>query len=91
MFKFEWPLIVPENQNVARLAKATFDIDEYVVDIAKKDGLPAGAKPVDGGVTVHLACHARAQNMHQTFQKLCLNLHVGQRGCFLSFRPSTDC
>jgi glycerol-3-phosphate dehydrogenase subunit C len=63
MFKFEWPLIVPENKNVARLAKATFDIDEYVVDIAKKDGLPAGAKPVDGGVTVHLACHARAQNM----------------------------
>ncbi|MBU6155452.1 MAG: glycerol-3-phosphate dehydrogenase [Alphaproteobacteria bacterium] len=63
MFKFEWPLIVPKNENVARLAKATFDIDEYVVDIAKKDGLPAGAKPVDGGVSVHLACHARAQNM----------------------------
>lgn len=63
MFKFEWPLIVPGNEMVARLAKATYDIDEYVVDIAKKEGLPEGRKPLEGGVSVHLACHARAQNM----------------------------
>ncbi len=63
MFKFEWPLIVPKNDAVKRLANATYDIDEYVVDIAKKEGLPPGLKPVDGGVSVHLACHARAQNM----------------------------
>ncbi len=63
MLKFEWPLIVPENQDVQRVAKATFDIDQYVVDIAKKEGLPAGLRPLSEGVTVHLACHARAQNM----------------------------
>jgi glycerol-3-phosphate dehydrogenase subunit C len=63
MFKFEWPLIVPGHENVKKLSAATFDIDEYVVDIAKKHGLPEGMKPVDGGVSVHLACHARAQNM----------------------------
>jgi len=63
MFKFEWPLIVPANEGVKKLAKATYDIDEYVVEIAKKNGLPDGMKPVDGGVSVHLACHARAQNM----------------------------
>ena len=63
MLKFEWPLIVPENEDVQRLAKATFDIDQYVVDIAKKEGLPTGLKPLPEGVTVHLACHARAQNM----------------------------
>ncbi len=40
MFKFEWPLIVPENEDVKRLASATYDIDEYVVMIAKKHGLP---------------------------------------------------
>ena len=45
------------------LAKSVFDIDEYVVDIAKKNGMPAGLKPLSEGVTVHLACHARAQNM----------------------------
>ncbi len=63
MLKFEWPLIVPENEDVRKLAKATFDIDEYVVDIAKKEGLPAGLKPLPEGVTVHLPCHARAQAM----------------------------
>jgi glycerol-3-phosphate dehydrogenase subunit C len=63
MLKFEWPLIVPENQDVQRLARATYDIDEYVVMIAKQHGLPAGLTPLPEGVTVHLACHARAQNM----------------------------
>ena len=63
MLKFEWPLILPDNANIRRLAQATFDIDEYVVDVAKKQGLPAGLKPIEGGVSVHLACHARAQNM----------------------------
>ena len=63
MFKFEWPLIAPASEAVKKLAKATYDIDEYVVEIAKKNGLPEGMKPVDGGVSVHLACHARAQNI----------------------------
>ena len=63
MFKSEWPLIVPESADVKKLAAATFDIDEYVVMIAKKHGLPAGLKSLPEGVTVHLACHARAQNM----------------------------
>jgi glycerol-3-phosphate dehydrogenase subunit C len=63
MLKFEWPLIVPDNDDVKRLADATFDIDEYVVDIAKKEGLPQGMNALPEGVTVHLACHARAQNM----------------------------
>ncbi|MEI9885419.1 MAG: heterodisulfide reductase-related iron-sulfur binding cluster [Rhizomicrobium sp.] len=63
MLKFEWPLIVPDNADVRRVADATYDIDEYVVDIAKKDGLPPGLTALPEGVTVHLACHARAQNM----------------------------
>ncbi len=63
MLKFEWALIVPDDANVKRVAEHVFDIDEYVVDIAKKEGLPDGMKPLPEGVTVHLACHARAQNM----------------------------
>ncbi|HEY5348037.1 MAG TPA: heterodisulfide reductase-related iron-sulfur binding cluster, partial [Rhizomicrobium sp.] len=63
MLKFEWALILPENEDVKRVAKATFDIDEYVVDVAKKNGLPGALVPLPEGVTVHLACHARAQNM----------------------------
>jgi glycerol-3-phosphate dehydrogenase subunit C len=63
MLKFEWPLVLPENEDVKRLSKTVFDIDEYVVDIAKKEGLPQGLKPLSEGISVHLACHARAQNM----------------------------
>ena len=63
MLKFEWPLIVPDDASVARLAQSTFDISEYVVDIARKEGLAPGLTPVQGGISIHLACHARAQNM----------------------------
>ena len=63
MLKFEWPLILPEDETVRRLARATFDVSEYVVDIAKKEGLAPGLKALPGGVSLHLACHARAQNM----------------------------
>jgi len=63
MLKFEWPLILPENEQVRKLAAATRDISEYVVDISKTFGLAPGLKAIEGGVTVHHACHARAQNM----------------------------
>ena len=63
MLKFEWPLILPEDAGVKRLSEATYDIAEYVVDIAKNEGLAEGLKPLGGGVALHLACHARAQNM----------------------------
>lgn len=63
MLKFEWPLIVPDNEAVKTLSHATRDISEYVVDIAKNEGLADGLSALDGGVSMHLACHARAQNM----------------------------
>ncbi|MFO7483310.1 heterodisulfide reductase-related iron-sulfur binding cluster [Oceanibaculum nanhaiense] len=65
MLKFEWPLILPDDADVKRLSAATKDISEYVVDIAKKEGLAEGIQALDGGVTVHIACHARAQNIGQ--------------------------
>ena len=65
MLKFEWPLILPENPAVERLSKATFDVSEYVVDIARKEGLATRPRPVEGGVALQIACHARAQNMGQ--------------------------
>jgi|TARA_B110000438_G_scaffold246418_1_gene247977 glycerol-3-phosphate dehydrogenase subunit C len=63
MLKFEWPLLLPKNEDIIRLSKNTNDIDEYIVDVSKKEGLAEGLKEIDGGVTVHHACHARAQNM----------------------------
>jgi glycerol-3-phosphate dehydrogenase subunit C len=62
MLKLEWPLILPENDAVKKLAAATYDLSEFVVDIAKKHGLvPIAAMP--SAIAVHFACHARAQNM----------------------------
>ncbi|NQV82438.1 MAG: glycerol-3-phosphate dehydrogenase [Rhodospirillales bacterium] len=70
MLKFEWPLIVPDNDAVKRLSAATSDISEYLVDIAKTEGLSEGLAPLEGGVVVHIACHARAQNMGQKAAEL---------------------
>ena len=67
MLKFEWPLIVavddPDRDAVMALSGATRDISEYIVDIAENEGLAPGMSSVPGGVTLHLAFHARAQNM----------------------------
>jgi glycerol-3-phosphate dehydrogenase subunit C len=65
MLKFEWPLIVPEDAAVKKLSRATFDVAEYIVDISRKEGLAPGLEPLGNAVTLHLACHARAQNMGQ--------------------------
>ncbi|MFO1145212.1 MAG: heterodisulfide reductase-related iron-sulfur binding cluster [Rhodospirillales bacterium] len=65
MMKFEWPLIEPDNEDIKALSQATFDCSEYLVDIQRKQGLAGGMKPLKGGVTVHIACHARAQNVGQ--------------------------
>lgn len=70
MLKFEWPLILPDDEDVRLLSEATKDISQYIVDIAKNEGLADGMKPLDGPVTVHLACHARAQNMGQKAAEL---------------------
>ena len=63
MLKFEWPLILPDDPNVKALSQATYDVSEYIVDIAKKEGLAPGLCAIPGGVALHTACHARAQNM----------------------------
>jgi glycerol-3-phosphate dehydrogenase subunit C len=65
MLKFEWPLILPHDESIKRLAASTFDLSEYVVSIARDEGLAEGVKPIDGGVAFHVSCHSRAQNMGQ--------------------------
>ena len=63
MMKFEWPLIVPGDKDVEQLAQSVFDVSEYVMGIADNEGLAEGLNAVDGSIAIHLACHARAQNM----------------------------
>ncbi|MDE2041527.1 MAG: glycerol-3-phosphate dehydrogenase [Alphaproteobacteria bacterium] len=62
MLKLEWPLITPGDAMIEKLAQATYDLSEYIVDLAKGPGL----MPIDempSSIAVHFACHARAQNM----------------------------
>ena len=54
---FKWSWVASRNSSNVN------DIDEYIVDISKKEGIAEGISEIDGGVTVHHACHARAQNM----------------------------
>ncbi|MDH5188561.1 MAG: heterodisulfide reductase-related iron-sulfur binding cluster [Rhodospirillaceae bacterium] len=70
MLKFEWPLIEPEDENVKLLSGAVYDATEYVVAMAKKEGLASGLGPVEGGVTAHISCHSRAQNMGRKAEEL---------------------
>jgi glycerol-3-phosphate dehydrogenase subunit C len=64
MLKKEWPLLVFDNINVTTVAAKTYDISEYVVNLAKEGLLDLeGLNPINGIVTLHHACHARAQSM----------------------------
>jgi glycerol-3-phosphate dehydrogenase subunit C len=78
MLKFEWPLILPENEDVQILAAATRDISQYIVELSKAYGLAPGLTAPAGGVTVHHACHARAQNMGAISAQM-LNLIPGAK------------
>ena len=63
MMKTTWPQYLPDDPAVARLAGHTSDISEYVVGIARDEGLAEGMAPLDGDVALHQACHARAQDI----------------------------
>ena len=62
MLKFEWPLLHPSNDAVAKLAENTHDLSQYIVSLAKECGL-VPIPEMAARIGVHFACHARAQNM----------------------------
>ena len=63
MLKTTWPQYLPGDKAVRRLSASAFDVCEYVVALARTDGLAGGLTALDGGVALHLACHARAQGV----------------------------
>lgn len=63
MLKSLYPMYLPGDAAVARLARNTFDICEYIVALASADGLAEGLEPIPGGVALHVPCHARSQEM----------------------------
>lgn len=69
MFKKEWPLLEPENADIAALASKTYDMSEYLVKL-QKEGVLDPIPELETSVTLHHACHARAQNMGFKSQQL---------------------
>lgn len=68
MIKQEWKLLTPASNDrtaIDRLSDHTYDICEYVIDLQKKYGLMEGLSSLGENITLHLACHSRAQNMGQ--------------------------
>lgn len=64
MLKSEWPLLLPNNEDVQRLSKCVMDISEYVIHLHKKYSLADGLQSLENkSITFHLACHSRAQNI----------------------------
>lgn len=65
MFKQELPLLFPDREDVALVARAMFDPFEYFV-LRHKDGLmKADFKRPLGKVSYHIPCHSRVQNVGQ--------------------------
>jgi len=63
MFRSEMPLIFPEDAAVQIVAKATFDIFEYLMLRYKEGLLKTDFKQSLGKVVYHAACHQRVQNV----------------------------
>ena len=63
MLKTEWPLLLPKDKNIMSLSIYTMDIDEYIIQLSETKGLVNDLIPLEGDITVHMACHSRAQNI----------------------------
>mmetsp|Transcript_15189 Transcript_15189/g.59441 ORF Transcript_15189/g.59441 Transcript_15189/m.59441 type:complete len:514 (-) Transcript_15189:40-1581(-) len=63
MLKKEWPLLFPGLEGLDAMKGKTFDVSEYVVMLAKEHGIPEGLRHDGAHITLHNACHARAQSI----------------------------
>tara|TARA_B100002051_G_C16721505_1_gene632727 strand:- start:736 stop:2082 length:1347 start_codon:yes stop_codon:yes gene_type:complete len=63
MFKSEWKLLDPENENILKVANATKDICEYVVELTKDESFITGSQNLEKNIALHIACHTKAQNI----------------------------
>ncbi|HEV2271304.1 MAG TPA: heterodisulfide reductase-related iron-sulfur binding cluster [Steroidobacteraceae bacterium] len=63
MFKQELPLMFPDDADVQRVAKRTFDPFEYLMHRHRAGLLRTDFKAPLGKVSYHVACHLRVQNI----------------------------
>ena len=72
MIKYEWPLLIPDSDNIKYLSNNTYDICEYLVKYINNNSLSNLIKPIDENetITLHISCHSRAQNIGQKATEL---------------------
>ena len=72
MIKYEWPLLIPDSENIKYLSENTYDICEYLVKYINNNSLSNLIKPIDENesITLHISCHSRAQNIGQKATEL---------------------
>ena len=72
MIKYEWPLLVPDSDDIKYLSQNTYDICEYLVKFIQENSLSELIKPIDNheSITLHISCHSRAQNIGQKATEL---------------------
>jgi Fe-S oxidoreductase len=70
MFKQELPLLFPDDPQVKRVAKAVFDIFEYLIIRHNSGLLKTDFKQSLGKVAYHAACHQRVQNVGSKTKQL---------------------
>jgi len=63
MFKFELPLLFPDDEQVLKVSRATFDPFEYLMRRHKAGRLHTEFKRSLGKVAYHAPCHQRVQNI----------------------------
>lgn len=63
MFKQELPMMFPDDQQVARVARSMFDPFEYLMSRHKAGKLNTGFKQSLGKIAYHAPCHLRVQNI----------------------------
>jgi len=73
MLRSEWPSLCPDDADVVDLAERTQDLMAYIWDLVRS-APKAMSVPIPPHVTVHMACHVRAQNQgnasYQVLSKL---------------------
>ena len=78
MLKSHWPLLCPDNEEVLELSKNTMDIDEFLFDLHNNGKLNLDFKSINKEITLHTACHSRAQNIGSKSYSL-LNLITNEK------------
>lgn len=64
MMRQEWPLLIPNDPTFTRIQENTQDVCDFFVDLYKNNKLSIDQiSGLEQQVTLHLACHSRAQNI----------------------------